>query len=238
MEAALSKFHSLLEGHPPLVVLTGAGISTPSGIPDFRGQAGIALTTRKYGMSYEELLSHDTLIGKPEVFYSFYWDKMIYPKAKPNRAHEALASYPGQIVVITQNIDGLHEAAGSKDVVELHGSASRYSCLSCGRKFALGELPHDGVPHCPCGGLIRPDVVLYGEGLDPWALERASSLIAAVPFIIVAGSSLRVYPAAGLVTLFKGQRSLLVNLEKTPLDSHFDDVVHIDVEAAFGEIFG
>lgn len=236
-EEALSFLKKEMESHPSLAFLDGAGMSTASGIPDFRGQAGISRVAGRYGLSYERLLSIDELNEDPATFFDFYWNFLVHDKAEPNAAHRAVAHYPGPIDVITQNIDGLHQKAGSKDVVELHGSILRNHCLSCGAAYSLEEIPHHGVPRCPkCGGIVRPDIVLYGEELDYQALCAAEDALEESEVLIVAGTSLRVYPAAGLIYSSRAKAKILVNAEPTPLDSFFDAFVQGDVANILPEV--
>ena len=184
------------------VFLGGAGVSTASGIPDFRSAHGI-YQQKKAGLSYEEMLSHGYFVRHTEEFYRFYRDVMLYPGARPNGAHYALAKLEqeGKLrAVVTQNIDGLHQLAGSQNVLELHGSELRNTCLSCGKKYGMEKiLQSEGVPTCTCGGVIKPDVVLYGEQLNEGDLRKAIRYAAEADLMIVAGTSLVVYPVAGLV---------------------------------------
>lgn len=236
-EEALSFLKKEMKSHPSLAFLDGAGMSTASGIPDFRGQTGISRVARRYGLSYERLLSIDELNEDPATFFDFYWNFLVHDKAEPNAAHRAVASYEGPIGVITQNIDGLHQKAGSKDVVELHGSILRNHCLSCGSAYSLDEIPHRGVPRCPkCGGIVRPDIVLYGEELDYEALSGAEEILEESDVLIVAGTSLRVYPAAGLIYSSRAKAKILVNAEPTPLNSFFDAFVRADVASILPEV--
>lgn len=201
----------------------GAGVSTESGIPDFRSERGIYQAVQNYGCPPEEILSHEFLLEQPQTFYDFYKSQMLYPQAQPNRAHQALAALEEMGVlsaVITQNIDGLHQAAGSKNVLELHGSVWRNHCMDCGAHYGLEKvMAATGVPHCDCGGMIRPDVVLYGEGLDQDVMQRSMQAIAQADVLIVGGTSLSVYPAAGLVHGFRGKELVLINQSITPMDA-------------------
>lgn len=232
VKAILSKAKSI-------VFLGGAGVSTASKIPDFRSPQGIFEAERKYGVPYETLLSHTYFIHHPEEFFSFYWDKMVYPDAQPNAAHLALADYEKRghrLTILTQNIDGLHQKAGSKKVVELHGSVSSYHCLDCNRHYALMDIVHHGIPHCQCGGILKPDVVLYEEPLDQEALLASVKALREADVLIVGGTSLNVYPAAGLIYEFQGRHTILINKEKTPLDSYFEYRIHDDIGAVLTEI--
>ena len=211
-----------------IVFFGGAGVSTESGIPDFRSEDG--LYRQKYSVPPETILSADYFYSHTEEFYRFYRDKMLCLTARPNAAHKKLAEWEreGKLLgVVTQNIDGLHQAAGSKAVYELHGSVHRNYCLHCKKSYtAQFILDSKGVPHCDCGGLIKPDVVLYGEPLDGDTIEGALSAISKADTLIIAGTSLSVYPAAGFVRYFKGQHSVLINRDKTPYDSECEIVLH------------
>lgn len=220
-----------------IVFFGGAGVSTESGIPDFRSVDG--LYNQKYDYPPEEILSHSFFMRRPEEFFRFYRDKMLPLEAKPNKAHLKLAEWEkaGKMTgVVTQNIDGLHQAAGSKKVFELHGSIHRNYCMKCGR-FYPPEFIRDSadpVPCCSCGGRIKPDVVLYEEGLDNDVVSGAVRAISAADLMIVAGTSLTVYPAAGLIRYFRGKHLVLINRDATPVDSECDLVIHGKV----GEILG
>lgn len=195
----------------------GAGTSTESGIPDFRSSGGI------YSIAPEEWLSSRYLYKHTDKFYDFYKSQMLYPNAKPNRGHEILSRWEkeGRLLgVITQNIDGLHQKAGSKNVVELHGSVERNYCQTCSKTYSLEEvIEKEGTPRCNCGGLIRPDVVLYGEMLDDGVVSKAIDLLNQAELLIVAGSSLVVYPAAGMLQYFGGDDIIMINKGATSYDS-------------------
>ena len=207
-----------------IVFFGGAGVSTESNIPDFRSTDG--LYHQKYDYPPETILSHSFYVHRTEEFYRFYRDKMLFPEAKPNRAHLALAKLEqmGKLkAVITQNIDGLHQAAGSKEVLELHGSVLRNYCTRCGRFYDLDTILHsEGVPECECGGVIKPDVVLYEEGLDESILRRSVEHISRADLLIIGGTSLTVYPAAGLIDYFGGNRLVLINKSVTSRDNQAD----------------
>lgn len=211
-----------------IVFFGGAGVSTESGIPDFRSTDG--LYHQQYDYPPEEILSHTFFLRNPGEFFRFYRAKMLCLDAKPNAAHRKLAQWEqeGKLkAIVTQNIDGLHQAAGSKKVFELHGSVLRNTCMRCGRFYdAQSILRSEGVPHCDCGGIIKPDVVLYEEGLDQRTLQGAVDVIADADMLIVGGTSLAVYPAAGLVDFYAGNRLVLINRDETPLDGRADLVLH------------
>lgn len=221
------------------VFLGGAGVSTASGIPDFRSEKGLYAVKSEYGVGYETMLSHDYFLYHTKEFYSFYWSKMVYPEAKPNKAHLALASYEKShhLVTITQNIDGLHQKAGSKIVLEVHGTTYSYHCMDCGKQFGLDELEHHGVPICPsCGGLIKPDVILYGENLDEDVLLSSIQAVRLCDLLIVGGTSLQVYPIASLPDYSLSATKILINLSPTPSDHNFDYVIHEDLGEALTKI--
>lgn len=218
-----------------IVFFGGAGVSTESGIPDFRSQDG--LYSQQYDYPPEIILSHSFFLSHTEEFYRFYRNKILIAGVRPNNAHKKLAELEtaGRLAgVVTQNIDGLHTAAGSRKVFELHGSIHRNTCLSCGQKYGLNYMTGcTGVPRCRCGGLIKPDVVLYEEPLDSTTLDGAVEAISAADTMIVAGTSLAVYPAAGLIEYFSGSRLIVINKTETSADRRADIVIHRPV----GEVF-
>ena len=221
-----------------IVFFGGAGVSTESGIPDFRSADG--LYNQKYDVPPETMLSHSYFISHPDDFFRFYRDKMLPLEAEPNAAHLKLAELEraGKLdCVITQNIDGLHQKAGSKRVFELHGSVHRNYCMKC-RRFYTAEQVRDmtGVPKCSCGGTIKPDVVLYEESLDGSTIEQSVEAIANADTLIIAGTSLTVYPAAGFVRYFRGNYLVLINRDPTPMDASCDLVIHGSVGKVLGEI--
>ena len=209
----VKKLREWVDASDNIVFFGGAGVSTESGIPDFRSTDG--LYNRQYEYPPEKILSHSFFLENPEEFYRFYRNKMLYPNAKPNAAHRKLAEWEqaGKLrAVITQNVDDLHRMAGSKNVLELHGSASRNYCRKCGAFYGLQAITDcDGVPRCSCGGIIKPDVVLYEEGLDEDVLDLAVSAIAHADVLIIGGTSLTVYPAAGLVRYYRGNKLVVIN---------------------------
>lgn len=219
-----------------IVFFGGAGVSTESKIPDFRSTDG--LYNQQYAYPPETILSHTFYMRRPEEFYRFYRNKMLFPDAEPNRAHKALAKLEqeGRLrAVITQNIDGLHQMAGSREVLELHGSVLRNYCTKCGKFYGLeAVLESEGVPRCTCGGVIKPDVVLYEEGLDQHTLQKAVYYISNADVLIIGGTSLTVYPAAGLIDYYGGKKLVLINKSVTPMDSRADLVI----SGPIGEILG
>ena len=224
-----------------IVVFTGAGISVPSGIPDFRSANGIYNQKTKIKASPEDIISHSFFVNNTEEFYEFYKEKMCYPNAKPNSAHKYfadLAKKGKNVIVVTQNIDGLHQKAGSPIVYELHGTIHQNFCIRCGRLFGLDYvLNSEGVPHCDkCGSIVKPNVVLYEESLDEDVIGRAISAIMTCETLIVVGTSLKVYPAAGFIRYFKGKYIILINKESTMYDSQCDLVFNEDVTKVIDKI--
>lgn len=211
-----------------IVFFGGAGVSTESGIPDFRSADGIY--NQKYKYPPEQILSHTFFVKYTEQFYDFYRDKMINITAKPNKAHYALSKLEnmGKLkAIVTQNIDGLHQTAGSKTVYELHGSVHRNYCMKCHKFYGLDVIVNSkGVPHCDCGGIIKPDVVLYEEGLDNRVCTNACTAIANADLLIIGGTSLNVYPAAGMIRYFGGKTLAIINKSETPSDKSADIVLH------------
>ena len=232
----MQKLKQIIDESNNIVFFGGAGVSTESGIPDFRSTDG--LYHQQYDYPPETILSHTFYRRKPEEFFRFYRDKMLALDAKPNAAHLKLAQWEkeGKLkAVITQNIDGLHQAAGSKRVLELHGSVLRNYCEKCHKFYdAHHILNSTGVPRCECGGSIKPDVVLYEEGLDMRSMQDAISFISQADVLIIGGTSLVVYPAAGLIDYYRGSKLVLVN--KTPTSR--DSVADLVVAGSIGEIFG
>ncbi len=220
-----------------IVFFGGAGVSTESGIPDFRSVDG--LYHQQYDYPPEEILSHHFFQEKPEEFYRFYRAKMLVKGAKPNAAHRRLArlEQEGKLTaVVTQNIDGLHQAAGSKRVYELHGSLHRNHCTRCGRFYGLEAIEESrGIPRCSCGGIIKPDVVLYEEGLEEETVSGAIQAIRKADTLIVGGTSLTVYPAAGFLGYFRGDHLVVINKTPTPADGMADLVLHLPIGQALGK---
>lgn len=235
MENEIKRLQEMIDASERIVFFGGAGVSTESGIPDFRSVDG--LYNQKYDYPPETILSHTFYVKKPDEFFRFYRDKMLFLNAKPNAAHLALAKLEkkGKLTaVVTQNIDGLHQAAGSKCVYELHGSVLRNYCEKCGKFYDVSAIKNSqGIPTCECGGRIKPDVVLYEEGLDQNILSGAVRAISEADMLIIGGTSLAVYPAAGLIDYYRGNRLVLVNKTPTPRDAMADLVV----TGSIGEIF-
>lgn len=238
MKQELQELISVIQESENIVFFGGAGVSTESNIPDFRSANGLWNEKLQINFTPEQLVSHTFFVKYPEEFFKFYKDKLIYPDAQPNAAHKALAKLEemGKVkAVVTQNIDGLHQAAGSKVVYELHGSVLRNYCMECGafydEKFILES---EGIPTCPkCGGRVKPDVVLYEEGLDNDIIRGAVSAISKADTLIIGGTSLVVYPAAGLIDYFNGKNLVLINKSETSADRRADIVIH----EAIGEVF-
>ena len=223
-----------------IVFFGGAGVSTETGIPDLRSENGVFNSMQKYGVTPEKLVSHSYFINHTEEFYQYYKENLIFNDAKPNKAHIALAKLEeiGKLkAVITQNIDGLHQKAGSKNVLELHGNANRNYCQICNKKYDANYiLESDNIPRCECGGIIKPDVVLYEEPLNTGLLNFATSYIESADTLIVGGTSLVVYPAAGLITHFKGENLVLINKSPTDYDSFADLVINEPIGETLGKL--
>ena len=236
--STLEQLQNVIDNSKRIVFFGGAGVSTESGIPDFRSVDG--LYNQKYDYPPEQILSHTFFMHNTEEFYRFYRDKMLCLDKKPNKAHLKLAELEraGKLTaVVTQNIDGLHQAAGSKKVYELHGSVLRNYCMKCGKFYPAKYIKNsNGIPKCECGGVIKPDVVLYEEGLDDSTVTEALRAIQTADTLIIAGTSLTVYPAAGFISYFKGDNIVLINRDKTPFDSKADLVFHDKVGELLGQI--
>lgn len=234
----VEQLQKVIDNSKSIVFFGGAGVSTESGIPDFRSVDG--LYNQKYDYPPEQILSHTFFEHKTEEFYRFYRDKMLCLDKKPNKAHKKLAELEkaGKLLaVVTQNIDGLHQAAGSKTVFELHGSVLRNYCRKCGKFYSAEYIKNtSGVPKCECGGVIKPDVVLYEEGLDDKTVNGAINAISRADTLIIAGTSLSVYPAAGFIRFFSGNTTVLINRDETPFDSQADLVYHQKVGELMDQI--
>lgn len=234
-EEKIAQFKQWIDNSDNVVFFGGAGVSTESGIPDFRSVDG--LYNQSYEYPPETILSHTFYIRKPEEFFRFYRDKMLFPDAEPSMPHIKLAELEqcGKLKgVITQNIDGLHQKAGSRHVIELHGSVLRNYCERCGEFYGLDTIINsEGVPTCKCGGRIKPDVVLYEEGLDENNINEAVRLIKEADILIVGGTSLGVYPAAGLIDYYRGDKLVLINKSSTP----YDKKANLLIQDSLGKVF-
>ena len=234
-EEKIAQFKQWIDNSDNVVFFGGAGVSTESGIPDFRSFDGFY--NQSYDYPPETILSHTFYIRKPEEFFRFYRDKMLFPDAEPSMPHIKLAELEqcGKLKgVITQNIDGLHQKAGSRHVIELHGSVLRNYCERCGEFYGLDTIINsEGVPTCKCGGRIKPDVVLYEEGLDENNINEAVRLIKEADILVVGGTSLGVYPAAGLIDYYRGDKLVLINKSSTP----YDKKANLLIQDSLGKVF-
>lgn len=232
----MEQFQKIIHESGNIVFFGGAGVSTESGIPDFRSEDG--LYRQSYAYPPETILSHTFFMRNTEEFFRFYRNKMLFLEAKPNTAHLVAAKLERQgklRAVVTQNIDGLHQAAGSRTVYELHGSVHRNYCMECGKFYPVEAiLKSEGIPHCTCGGIIKPDVVLYEESLNSETLEKSIDAIQNAEVLIVGGTSLSVYPAAGLIRYFRGNQLVLINKSPTQYDTEADLVIH----GSIGDVMG
>ena len=238
MEDKIAKLREMIAESDNIVFFGGAGVSTESGIPDFRSVDG--LYNQKWKYPPETILSHSFFERDPEEYYRFHREKLVIDGVKPNRAHLRLAQLEqeGKLkAVITQNIDGLHQKAGSKNVLELHGSILRAYCSRCRRPYPAEQMNKGtGVPRCSCGGVIRPDIVLYEEALDEDILRRSIAYIRNADILIIGGTSLNVYPAAGLINYYRGNKLVLINLSETPYDSYADLIIHEKIGEVFSRV--
>lgn len=235
MDQQIAQLKDWIDRSDNIVFFGGAGVSTESGIPDFRSVDG--LYNQKYQWPPETILSHTFFSQHTEEFYRFYRDKMLCLDAQPNAAHKKLTQWESQgklRAIVTQNIDGLHQAAGSKEVLELHGSVHRNFCMRCHKSYPASDILNGhGVPKCTCGGVIKPDVVLYEEGLDSHTLNKSVDYISHADILMIGGTSLAVYPAAGLIDYYRGSKLVLINKGATPADLRADLAIH----APIGEVF-
>lgn len=245
MDEGVQQLHEWIDACLPggMVFFGGAGVSTESGIPDFRSADGLYKQKAEYPYPPEVMISRTFFDAHPTQFFEYYCDKMLALDAKPNAAHRVLAQLEQDGIcsaVITQNIDGLHQAAGSRNVFELHGNVHRNFCMDCGRAYNVREMltacetSDDGVPRCECGSIVKPDVVLYEEPLDPDVMKGAVRAIRRADLLLVAGTSLAVYPAAGLLDYFRGSHLAIVNRDPTPGDAQADLCIH----ASIGDVLG
>lgn len=235
-ENEVKKLQAIIDDSSNIVFFGGAGVSTESNIPDFRSADGLYRQNYKY--SPEQIVSHSFFVHNTEAFYEFYKEKMMFLDAKPNPAHLKLAELEAKgklSAVVTQNIDGLHQAAGSRNVLELHGSILRNYCQKCGKFYDAAYVKHaEGVPRCECGGLIKPDVVLYEEGLDSGIIQRSIQAISQADTLIIGGTSLVVYPAAGFIDYFRGKHLVVINKSTTAREVGAE----LSIAAPIGEILG
>jgi len=234
MQEEIIKLQNAINEANSIVFFSGAGMSTASGIPDFRSSTGLYKNVYRA----EEMLSHTFFMANPKDFYEFYKDKMIYKDALPNYAHEFISKLQDkkEVYVVTQNIDGLHQQANNKRVYELHGSIHRNYCMKCHKFYGLEKILEDDIPYCECGGLVKPDVVLYEEGLDEKTIANSINAIASCDLLIVCGTSLNVYPAASFIRYFRGKHLAIVNRDATPYDNNCDIVIHDDLVKTFKAI--
>lgn len=241
MTKEVMELKKIIDESNNIVFFGGAGVSTESGIPDFRSEKGIYSAVSEYGYNPETILSHSFFMKNKEIFFKYYKKNLLYPDAKPNNAHYGLAKLEkeGKLkAVITQNIDDLHQKAGSKNVLELHGTLYKNYCMKCGKNFDLDYVTKDyGITLCDkCGGVVRPDVVLYEEGLDQNVIRNSVKYISEADVLIVGGTSLAVYPAAGLIDYFRGNKLVLINKSVTPYDKKADFIINENIGEVFKEI--
>ena len=248
----VNKLKELIDNSRSIVFFGGAGVSTESGIPDFRSEKGLYNAQKEYGMSPEAMISHSFFVNHPDTFFHYYKDNLLYPDAKPNAAHIGLFQIEKEgknISIVTQNIDGLHQGAGSSTVYELHGSVQKNYCLDCGAKYDLEYILDPAnckseksdttyIPYCKeCGGIVRPDVVLYEEGLDDETVSGAVTAIKNADLLIIGGTSLVVYPAAGFLNYFRGDNLALINMSATSADDRADLIIRQPIGEVFAAIF-
>lgn len=246
MTKEMEQLKKIIDESNNIVFFGGAGVSTESNIPDFRSEQGLYNAQTNYGRSPEEMISHSFFVDHTEEFFDYYKNNLIFTKAEPNKAHLALAKLEemGKLkAVVTQNIDGLHQKAGSKTVYELHGSVLRNFCMKCHKSYGIDYVMDEShcenmVPMCQCGGIVKPDVVLYEEALDEAQIMGAVNAIANADTLIVGGTSLVVYPAAGLIQYFKGKNLVLINKSKTQYDNKADLVINDAIGKVLGEVVG
>ncbi len=243
MSEEIKQLQKMIDDAKNIVVLTGAGISTASGIPDIRSATGAMNNKdliKKYKYDYETIVSHSFFMARTDEFYRYYKEQMVFKNAKPNIAHKYLADLEKRknVTIITQNIDGLHHFAGSHNIIEFHGTVFKNTCMDCGEKYSLEDIMvQEGVPHCKrCGGTIKPDVVLFEEGIDYQAITDSVNATQHADLLLVIGSSLVVYPAAGIPNYFKGNNIAIINKNATPLDDYAKLVIHDDIIKVFEQL--
>ena len=240
MNDSVLRLAEIIRDSDNIVFFGGAGVSTESGIPDFRSADGIY--NMKYKYPPERIVSHSFFMSNTSDFYTFYREKMLHPDAMPNKAHYALAELEKQgklKAIVTQNVDGLHHKAGSLNVMELHGSRSRYFCMDCGHKYPMDVVfEAEDVPTCSCGGVIRPDVVLFEESLDDMVIAKSVDAIMRADVLIVGGTSLNVYPAAGLIRYYNGSKLVLINKSETPYDSQANLIIREPIGETLDQVIG
>lgn len=241
MSPEVKELKELIENSNNIVFFGGAGVSTESNIPDFRSENGIYSAVNEYGYPPETMLSHSFFVSNPEIFFEYLKNNLIYPEAKPNYAHIGLAKLEKQgklKAVITQNIDNLHQLAGSQNVYELHGTLYKNYCVKCHKNFDINYvIESNGIPRCDkCGGIVRPDVVLYEEGLDSQTIYNAVSAIEEADVLIVGGTSLNVYPAAGLIDYYRKNKLVLINKSTTPYDNRANLIIRENIGGVFKEV--
>ena len=239
----IEKLKEIIQGSSNIVFFGGAGVSTESGVPDFRSENGLYSAVKDYGYPPEEMLSYSFFMSHTEVFFNYYKTNLIYQKAQPNKAHKALAKLEAEgklKAVVTQNIDGLHQSAGSKTVFELHGSVLHNHCMDCGKTYELSYIMNPenckgSIPKCEsCGGIVKPDVILYEEALDETVIRQATLAIGQADTLIVGGTSLVVYPAAGLINYYHGKNLILINKSST----QYDHLANLVINDAIAEVLG
>lgn len=236
----IKELAQIIKDNNELVFFGGAGVSTASGIPDFRSSTGLHNKKTKLTNDIEEILTYHWLVHYPDIFYRFYFDNLVYPEAQPNNVHQVLAELDKskKISIITQNIDGLHQQAGSKRVIELHGNATQYDCIGCDSQYLYNELQFDeeDVPYCKeCGSMVRPNIILYNEVLDSYKIAYAIEMISNTNLLIVGGTSLKVNPAASLINYFQGEHLFVINLEEVKLSQEYV-FIQEDIDTVFQKI--
>ncbi len=237
MKDKIDELNKIIKNSKRIVFFGASGVSTESNIPDFRSKDG--LYSSNISLNPEYLLSHFCFVNEPEEFFSFYFNKMIYDDAKPNDCHKKLKELEDKeklSSIITQNIDGLHQMAGAKNVIELHGNVNYLTCVNCGKNYNLKNIKRKGIPKCLCSGTLKPDVVLYGEALNDDVVDKAIEEIKKADTLIIGGTSLVVYPAAGFINYFNGKNLVIINKDKTPADKKATLVIHDSIAKVFSQV--